>query len=174
MIMHSDSYNHLSENDLRALVAYVRSVPPVDHEVPALKTAPMGRILVALGLFDSETMPLIPAEVIDHDAPFAQAPPEDITVDYGRYVTTIALCTICHGKELKGGPPVEEGAPPAPDITPYGGVWTEEQFLSTLRTGTTPAGRELNPDVMPWAVFARMTDVELQAIRMYIASLSGA
>ncbi|MFQ5860486.1 MAG: c-type cytochrome, partial [Dehalococcoidia bacterium] len=34
MIMHSDVFHNLSEEDLGAVIAYVKSVPPVDNEVP--------------------------------------------------------------------------------------------------------------------------------------------
>lgn len=174
MIMHSDAYHNLSEEDLGAIIAYVKAVPPVDNEVPKTKTALLGRIFVALGLFDMEAMPLIPAEVIDQSAPFAGVPPQGVTAEYGRYLVSIALCSMCHGSDLRGGPPIEEGAPPGPNIAVYGapGVWSEEQFMSTLRTGVTPAGKALDPEWMPWKVYAKMTDEELVAIRQYLASLS--
>lgn len=173
MIMHADHYHDLSEADLGAIISYVKSVPPVDNELPPVRTKPLGRILVALGLFDSETMPLIPAEIIDHDAPFAQSPPRGETAEHGRYLMSVAMCTMCHGADLKGAPPVEEGAPPGPNITIYGDpeTWSDEQFINTLRTGVTPYGRELNSEYMPWKYFGRMTDDELTAIRRYMVSV---
>ncbi len=68
MIMHADIYHNLSEEDLGALIAYVKGVPPVDQEIPERRVLPLGRILVALGVFDSESIPFIPAELIDHSA----------------------------------------------------------------------------------------------------------
>lgn len=173
MIMHSDAYHNLSEEDLGAIIAYIKSVPPVDNEVPQTRAAPLGRIFVALGLFDSEAMPLLPAEVIDHDAPFKAVPPPGETAAYGRYLVSIALCSMCHGSDLQGGPPLEEGAPPGPNIVAYGvdGIWSEEQFLSTMRTGLTPYGKALDPESMPWKVYAKMADEELIAIWQYVVSL---
>jgi len=173
MIMHSDLFHHLDKADLGAIISYIRSVPPVDHEVPATRGGPLGRILLALGMFDRSPMPLIAAEVIDHDAPFVAAPPAAPTAAYGGYLVSIAGCRLCHGEDLHGGPPIEEGAPPGPDITGHGppNGWSESQFIRTLRTGTTPYGRALNPEHMPWKIYGRMTEEELTAIARFLGSL---
>jgi cytochrome c553 len=173
LIMHSDLFHNLSEEDLAAIIAYVKSVPPVDHEVPRTSVAPLGRVMVALGLFDSETAPLIAAETIDHAAPFEAAPAQGPTDEYGRYLTSITLCSLCHGVDLKGGPSLDEGAPPGPNITALvaPGGWTEEQFVASLRTGVTPSGRSLNPEWMPWEMFMKMTDEEMAALYAYLVSL---
>jgi mono/diheme cytochrome c family protein len=175
MIMHSDAYHNLGEADLAAIIAYVRSVPPVDHEVPATRGGLLGRIFVALGFFDSEAMPMIAAEVIDHEAPFAAAPPAGETAEYGRYLMSIAMCTMCHGPDLKGGPPLEEGAPATPTLAAYGaaGGWSAEQFVTAIRTGVAPHGNTLDQELMPWELYAKMTDEELGAIWQYLASLNG-
>jgi len=79
LIMHSDVYHNLSEQDLGAMIAYLKSVPAVDNELPELKIYPLGNIMVALGAFDSEALPLMPAESIDHSAPFAEMPAQSKT-----------------------------------------------------------------------------------------------
>ncbi|HSA55715.1 MAG TPA: c-type cytochrome [Gemmatimonadaceae bacterium] len=174
MIMHADAYNRLGPEDLGALVAYVRSVPAVDSALPPMRTGPLGRILVALGMLDRDAMPLIPAEHIDHRAPLAPTPPPGVTAAYGEYLVSIAMCRMCHGANLGGGPPLDEGARPAPNIAGYAapGVWTEAQFIGTIRNGVTPAGRTLDAEYMPWDVYARMTDEELLAIWRYLESLA--
>ena len=60
-----------------------------------------------------------------------------------------------------------------PNLTSGGepGFWTEEQFINTIRTGTTPGGHMLDPEHMPWKEFKHMTDDELNAIWMYLQSL---
>lgn len=173
MIMHADHYQNLCEADLGAIISYVKSVPPVDNELPPIRTTLLGRILVGLGVFDSDAMPLIPAELIDHEAPFPQTPAPGVTAEYGHYLVSIAMCAMCHGSDMKGGPPVEEGAPPGPNITIYGDpeTWSDEQFINTLRTGVTPYGRQLNPEYMPWKHYGQMTDDELTAIRLYLVSI---
>jgi mono/diheme cytochrome c family protein len=175
LIMHADLFHNLSLEDLAALIAYVKSVSPVDNEVPKTSVAPLGRVMLALGLFDSETAPLIPAEVIDHDAPFAEAPAREATAEYGQYLTSITLCSLCHGAGLRGGPSIDAGSPPGPDIVVYAapGGWSEEQFIGAMRTGVTPYGKALDPEFMPWdPIFMKMTDDELGAIWQYLQSLA--
>lgn len=173
ILMHSDIYHNLSQQDLGAVIAYLKSVPPVDNEIPKTKVEPLGRFLVALGMFDTEAYPLIPAEVIDHAAPFSEMPTAGATVEYGGYLMSITLCQMCHGSDLTGAAPLEEGMPPGPNITTAGelGVWSEAEFIKTMRTGVSPHGHELDPEFMPWDVYAKMTDDELRALWLYIQSL---
>ncbi|MCI0555499.1 MAG: hypothetical protein L0287_31520, partial [Anaerolineae bacterium] len=60
----------------------------------------------------------------------------------------------------------------APNLTMGGEMhaWSEDDFISTLRTGVTPSGRQLK-DVMPWKYLGQMTDDELKAVWMYLQSL---
>lgn len=170
IIMHSDRYHNLSEEDLGAIIAFVKSVPEVDNEPPDTKPGPLGNIFVALGMFDMENLPLIPAENIDHSAPFSNAPVQEATAEYGQYLVSITVCRMCHGSDAKGGPPIEEGQPPAPDITRSGrlnGV-SESDFIELFR-----ARGAVESDYMPWHVYAKMTDEELGAIWRYLASLNG-
>jgi cytochrome c553 len=175
LIMHSDVFHSLSKEDLGAVIAYVQSVPPVDNHIPEPRLLPLGRILVPLGVFDSEAIPFIPAELIDHGAPFVGMPEAEATAEYGQYLMSITLCAMCHGPDLKGGLPLEPGMPAGPDITVYGAPrgWSEQQFVTTIRTGVTPTGRELNPDFMPWDIYANMTDDELSAMWHYLMSIGG-
>lgn len=174
MVMHSDAYNLMSPSDVAAIVSYIRTLPAADNELPARKVYPFGRLLMGMGAFDTENMPLFPAEAIDHAAPAADAPPPGETAAYGEYLSTVALCALCHGRDLSGGPPFEEGAPAAPNIAVYArpGAWTVDEFISTLRTGVTAYGRDLNPEFMPWEVYRSMTDEEIRAIWVYLESLA--
>jgi mono/diheme cytochrome c family protein len=172
IIMHSDAYHNMSEDDLAAVIAYVRSVPPVDNEFPSAEFGVLGRIFIALGMFDTEDFGLIAAEKIDHDAPFDTKPPEGPTAEYGQYLTSISLCFLCHGVDLRGGSaPLEEGMPVGPDLASVAD-WSEDEFVTLMRTGETPSGRELDPEWMPWDIFMEMTDEELSAIYEYLRTLS--
>lgn len=173
LIMHSNIYHNLSEGDLGAIIAYLKTVPPVDNQLPEPQLKPLGKILVALGVFDSEALPLIPAEVIDQTAPFAEMPPQGETGEYGDYLVSITLCHMCHGPDLAGGHPLDTGMPAGPSLTPGGelGAWSEADFVQTIRTGVTPTGHELNPEFMPWDVYSNMTDEEIGAIWQYLQSL---
>ena len=147
----------------------------MDNETPEISILPLGRILVSLGLFDSEDIPFIPAEAIDHSAPFVDAPDAGATAEYGEYLMSITLCSMCHGPDLQGGAPLEPGMPPGPSIAAYGipGGWSEQEFISTLRTGVTPYGTKLDEELMPWDLYANLTDDELSAMWLYIGSING-
>ena len=43
-------------------------------------------------------------------------------------------------------------------------TWSEEQFMHAMRTGMTPAGKQLDRRYMPWPVLGQMTDEELRAL----------
>jgi mono/diheme cytochrome c family protein len=166
LFMPTANFYHLSDADLGAIIAYIRSLPPIDNQPPASQIYPLGRALLAAGQIQ------LPADVIDHDAPRVEAPPPGRTVEYGRYLTAISVCRDCHGGNLSGGPIEEPGAPPAPNLTPGGALpgWSEADFIHTLRTGVRPDGSSLRAP-MPWQAAALMTDDELGAIYRYLRSL---
>jgi mono/diheme cytochrome c family protein len=169
LFMPSQEYNALGDEDLGALVSYLRSVKPVDRVPPANAVGPVGRLLFLTG-----KIPMVPAEVIDHEAPRKPVPPAGRTVEYGGYLAS--GCTGCHGATYAGGP--VPGTPPewpaAANLTPHPsalGSWTEADFVRALRTGRRPDGRELQPQYMPWKNFAHFTDDELAAIYMYLRTV---
>jgi len=166
IMMPSLFFNVMSENDITAVIAYMKTVPPVDNVLPETKPGPMVYLLIGAGPF-TEGMSALH---IDHDAPFPPAPTEGETPAYGEYLVTIGQCRACHGNELAGGQ-VSPSAPIGPNLTPGGemGFWDEGTFFSVIRTGTHPSGRELD-SYMPWKFFANMTDSELRAIRAYLLS----
>jgi len=166
-IMPSKAFSRLSDEDMGALIAYLKSLPPVDNALPERSFEPMGRVMLALGM-----VPPVAVDVIDHTAPPVAAVEPGVTVEYGEYLAQ-TTCTECHGATLNGipfGPPGEEV--PTPNLTPGGELvaWSEEEFMATLRTGVTPSGHELD-ERMPWQYFGQMTDAELKALWMYLGSL---
>jgi mono/diheme cytochrome c family protein len=160
---------HLSDEDLGAIIAYVKSVPPVDHNTKPRHFTPLARILLAAGMLGK-----LPAEVVNHDI-HVTAPEPGPTAAYGEYLVNTNDCRVCHGQELNGGdfpdPTIKKISP---NLTPGGepGFWTEEQFINTIRTGTTPGGHQLDPEFMPWKYYALFHDDELKAIWAYLQSLS--
>ena len=159
------TFYYLSDEDLGALIAYLKSLPPVDNELPSLDLGPLGRVMLGLGEVPFSGPDVI---VIDHDSPRPVAPQPGITKEYGQYLTYV--CTQCHGENFNGQTMEREGL--VPNLTPGGEVafWSEEQFMATLRTGVTPSGHKLN-EYMPWKYFGQMTDDELRAVWMYLQSL---
>jgi mono/diheme cytochrome c family protein len=148
------------------LIAYLKSLPPVDNELPGRRIELLGRLMMAVGMF-----PPLPVDQIDHTSPLPVGPEPGVTIAYGEYLSR--TCTECHGDKLNGapfGPPGQEV--PTPNLTPGGELasWSEEDFFTTMRTGVTPYGRQINEE-MPWKYFGQMSDEELGAVWLYLQSL---
>jgi mono/diheme cytochrome c family protein len=167
-VMPSSDYAHLTEGDLAAIVAWVRSRPAVDTVQPPVQVGPVGRALFVAG-----KLPMLHAERIDHARATGMTVTPAVTVEYGRYIAAVG-CQGCHGRTLAGGP-IEGGAPdwpPAANLTPAGALktWTAQGFARFLRTGIRPNGI-LVGQVMPIRQTSRMTDEEIQALWLYLQTL---
>jgi mono/diheme cytochrome c family protein len=167
LFMPSQEFQHLSDEDVAAIIAYLRTLPPVDRELADSHVGPVGRALMVAGV-----MPLLPVRLIDHDAPRTAVPPAGPTREYGQYLVSVGGCRGCHGPNLVGGPSHEPGAPDAANITPAGpiGRWSEADFTRAIRTGTRPDGSKIK-DFMPWRSMSRHTDDELHAIWLYLQTV---
>ncbi len=167
LYMPAQEFFHLSDGDLAALIAYLKTLPPVDNVLPESRIGPLGRILYLTG-----QMPLVPAELTDHSADHPAAPTPAVTVEYGRYLSL--GCVGCHGPDLAGGP--IPGAPPdwpeAADLTPAGNLknWDENDFIQAMRTGVKPNGQAF-AEQMPYQLLKAMTDDELKAVWLFLNSL---
>ena len=162
------STSQLSDDDLAAIIAYIKSVPPVDHVTNGKHFKPLAFILFASGQLGK-----LPVEAVSHQV-HVTAPAAGVSVEYGEYLVHTNDCQECHGQNLNGGRfPDPTVKLISPNLSPGGepGFWTEEQFVTTIRTGTTPGGHQLNPDHMPWQVYKNMSDDELKAIFMFLHSL---
>jgi mono/diheme cytochrome c family protein len=170
ILMPSMVFWNFSDSDLADIVAYVKTVPPVDKELPDPKTNVLGKFMIGAGMFGPN---IVPANVIAHDQR-PPASPMGVTPQYGQYLVNVTGCRDCHGAQLSGGKSSKPGAMDAPNLTPGGDLktWTSADFIETIHTGVTPGGRVLNPDEMPWKDFAaNYSDDELNAIFLYLQSL---
>lgn len=169
LLMPSHEYFRMPDAELGKIVAYIKTLPMSDNEVPACEVGFVGSILHVAGMF-----PLIPAEMIEDHSVRNPAPDPAPTVEYGEYLAE--ACRGCHGPQLSGGPipgaPPEMGSPA--NITPHASGlrdWTEEQFFTLMRTGRRPDGSEVNPAQMPWGVYRHMTDTELTALFAFLKTV---
>lgn len=165
--MPSRVWYYMNDKDLGSLIAYLKTLPPVDNQIPSRIIGPMGRVMLALGQF-----PQPEAAIIDHQAPRPFAPLKRETLAYGEYLAY--PCVACHGETFNGGTvrTLDGELITALNITPGGelGFWTEADFITSLRTGVTPSGRVLN-ETMPWSYVGQMTDEEFQAMWLYLQTL---
>lgn len=159
--MPSNSYYFIGDDDLGAIIAFLKSLPPVDNELPERNLGLLYQLTV---LGDPS---LIPAEVIDHTGTRPPAPEPGVNAEYGKYLAI--ACTICHGPDLTGGTAAGAGL----DLAGGGNLpdWTEAEFMHALRTGERPRGEDIDPDRMPWKRVGQLTDDELRAIWLYLQTL---
>lgn len=153
------SVGQLSDDDLEALIAFLRAQPAATTQGPTGdKINFVGLIFWGAGLFPApEKRP----ETIT-------APPQGITAEYGKYVATIGDCRGCHGPDMTGTPASAAG-PAVPNPRPFVGTLTPERFVEVMRTGVKPDGVAF-PATMPWQAAAAMNDDDLAALYAYLTA----
>jgi len=166
--MPAHEYARMPDHELGLIIAHARSLPETDESQPASELRVLGRLLSLFGVFD---VSLIPAEVLDQDAPFDPAGPDEM----GEYIAT--ACAGCHGEHLSGGaiPGAPEEATGIPaNLTPHAtglADWSLEDFTAAIREGRSRDGTELNPQFMPFRVYRHFTDEEIGAVWAYLQSV---
>lgn len=164
------TYNQMSDADVKAIVAYMRTIKPVHNEVRESK-------------WNVPQLAMPPAKG-------AAAPPESNKLAYGGYiVNALAHCFECHSTpDARGVPDVEHKAggggfeitlaPGAvarvPNITSDKatgiGDWTDAQIRTALTEGKSRDGHGLSPP-MPFPFFKNMTSSDLDAVIAYIRTI---
>jgi mono/diheme cytochrome c family protein len=163
-------YRNMSDRDVRAIVAYLRSVKPVHH-------------VVAKSAFK---IPLPPSygPPVTH---VAEVPRKD-KVAYGHYLASaLGHCIECHtprlengmldmtrvgagGQELPGPGGVLLSANLTPDPAKGLGKWSDKQIKTAITKGVRPDGGKLAP-LMAFAWYAHIRQSDLDAIVAYLRSL---
>lgn len=168
IVMPSEDYNRLSDEDLAALVAFVRHMPPAVGGQAVVELPLPVRALYGFGLMKDA------AAKIDHSRPPTPAPAPAPTPAYGAYVAN--MCLSCHGPELRGGkiPGGPPDWPAAADLHPGPGQAMArypdaESFMRMFRSGRRPDGSAIQ--VMPFPSLKEMDDTDLRALHAYLQSL---
>jgi mono/diheme cytochrome c family protein len=171
LIMPASDFRNLSDEDVQALVAYLRSQPAVGRPTPENQFNVLGAIFMNLSDFRTAQQPV-----------GSVTAPQTGTPEYGKYLIDIHGCADCHGAQLQGKADTgQPGPPPGPNLTQIVPQWTEAQFMTFFNTGTLPDGKKVpmitmksgyTEPKMAWPlVRASTTDDEFKAMYAYLHSL---
>ncbi len=191
-IMPALSFHGLSDDDAFALVAYLRSLPPVRNPIPPQEPSFVAKALFAFNLIKAQ--PPIAQPVI--------APLKGLTAEYGKYLLeNRSTCRDCHsvfdlstgnifndslfvGGNMAIGEPFGQtdeqrvdaiwayGRNLRPEPTTGIGKWSEEDFVRAVRSGVRPDGSVLVASAMPYAYYGMWDEMETRAIFAYIKTLA--
>lgn len=167
-IMPSEDYNRLTDADIGALIAYVKSLPPANGGAAVMQLPLPVKVLYG---FDA-----IPdaAEKINHTLPPAQPVASGVTTEHGAYVAN--MCIGCHGTGLSGGkiPGGPPDWPAAANLTPgdkgtMGTYKDAAQFATMFKSGKRPDGSVIK--VMPFDSLREMNDTDVQALYAFLKTV---
>ena len=163
--MPTDAFYYINDEDLANSIAYLKTIPAVDADIPPKRIGPLARALFLMTDF-----PLVQAAKVPLGGPRPPKIPAGPTREYGDYLAITGSCKSCHLQDLSGGVPIAKNLLSA-NLTPKAiGNWTEADFRKSLREGVRPGGRILSA-VMPWPYTRLMTDDEIHALWLYVHSV---
>jgi hypothetical protein len=171
-------YSTMDERDVYAIVAYLRTLTPIQNEVPPR---------------ESKMSPEEMLKAFPHEARPAPRPAETDSVAYGGYLVNVGHCILCHspmdekgiiaGKAFSGGLAlaVPSGTVYSSNLTPDRetglGNWTADLFVARFKQFAKENYKsyEVEPGgfntVMQWTAYGNMTGSDLKAIYAYLRSL---
>ncbi|GAB4338806.1 MAG: cytochrome c [Flammeovirgaceae bacterium] len=178
-IMPYQNYGQMDEEDIKAIIAYIKTLAPIENKPQeSVSDFPMNFII----------------NTIPQKANLQKRPDKTDVIAYGKYMTNAAACIECHtkavrgeklkGMEFAGGfefPLPSGGVVRSSNITPHPesgiGNWTKEAFIrrfklyadSSYQSPTVEKGA-MNT-VMPWIMYAGMTEEDLGAIYEYLRTV---
>lgn len=168
---------NLSNEDLIAVISFLRSQPPVRRVVPPHDLNFIGKAVMAFAI-----RPIGPSGAIAD-----RSPAHEPTVERGAYIaTSVAACASCHtkrnlldgsftGPRFAGGMVFDIETDPqhvlvAPNLTPskFGRItsWSEDQFVARLSAGVGRADSH-----MPWKQYQKMSETDLRALYRFLRTL---
>jgi len=162
-LMPSSMFYHLSDHDLGAIIAFLKTQAPGNEQLPVTKFGPLGRLL--LFYFKQSEGTILAAEIIDHGAPRLNPATSD-TSAHGRYLA-MTVCTECHGEDLRGFP--DESIPTLAVVAGY----SIEEFRKLMRKGEPIGGRTFNLMAeVAKSRFSHFSDPEIISLHAYLQTLA--
>lgn len=163
VIMPSEVFRHMSDADVEAIVAYLRSQPAVGPNTPPTKLNFLAAFVVGLGIAPTSAQPPITRPIM--------APAEAESAERGEYLVSILACQRCHGENFTGGQGGAPGTPPAPNLRAILAKWSVGDFVRTFRTGVDPYNRTLAEGMPLKAISTAASDADLAAMFLYLHGL---
>jgi hypothetical protein len=178
-IMPYPSYGKMDREDVYAIIAYIRTLAPIENTPPASRSNfPMNIII----------------NTIPSASSFSPKPAPSDTINYGKYLVNAASCAECHTPATRGQIIEEKifsggrffdtqgGTIVSKNITPDRatgiGAWTEKDFITRFKAFEKAehyAAENLKigdfNTIMPWSNYAKMTDADLAAMYAYLMSV---
>ena len=171
-------YGRADTEDIHSIIAYLRTLTPIEVKPPVSQPDFPFSLL----------MRTIPVKA----TPMHRPAPDD-SIAYGRYLVNMASCIDCHtradkkmnliaGAEFGGGREfplpgvILKSANITPDVTGIGN-WDQAMFISRfkqyLQPGAIATGltEKDNNTVMPWTMYAGMTEADLACIYQYLKTV---
>ncbi len=168
---------NISDDDLLAIISFLRSQKPVKNEVEPSSYNFLGKLALAYFIRPKE-----------QSAVWESTPEEKPSVENGRYIVeAVASCRECHtnrslitgeyqGAFYAGGMvfdypdnpdwnTVSPGLIPEPDTSTIAG-FSKEQFIARMQAGRL---RPWSP--MPWGPYSRMKQEDIESIYLYLSTL---
>ena len=156
-IMESETYQHLTDQEVAALIAHIRSLPAGGRDTPANSYGPLGRLGVVMGKF--RTAPELVAE-------YAGKEPLRIAGHDAGHRLAVLNCSGCHNADLTGKE-VKPGEV-SPDLSIVGG-YDAAQFTALMRTGKPAGGQQLKLMAeVARSDLSHMTDEEIAQLYGYL------
>lgn len=171
-------YNHMAKEDLLSIIAYIRTLKPIQNKVPARK------LMMPIAA-------VYPGPALQTSIEGNKKPPISDLLSYGAYMTNFADCGGCHSPLTPQGPDISRmyaggyifdlgtNKVVSPNITSDSatgiGAWNEERFLNKFLPYKEEKGYNYDPGnmntVMPMSEFAGMKEVDLKAIYAYLKTV---
>lgn len=168
-------YEWMADEDLAAIVSYLRTVPPVRHTVERRSVGWFGRNVTGFFEGDHEVRGYVPAI------------PRQFGGEYGKYlVENVARCGACHdgvsgifsdGAPFEGGRTIhtESGERTAPSLLRRGGVgisrWSQDSIVQFFKRGETPTGKRVDSRFCPVTFYRNGKDDDLVAMASYLRTI---
>jgi len=174
-IMPFDVYLHLNDEDIYSIIAYVRTLAPIEQDHPPRRPSMLMQLIANI-----RALPADPWDVDQNDP-----------VSRGEYLARIAGCRFCHtpaderaqplpGMWFAGGlsmpGPSGETAPSAnitPDKETGIGNWTTERFIQRFKMyagARIPVSEAGYQTQHAWTEYGQMTPADLADIYAYLMS----